>query len=41
MGEFEMQGLRSAQDVLVTAGVYRLTTVFPPVFNLYLPLVGK
>jgi hypothetical protein len=40
--EFEGQGLRASQDVLVNAGVYRLTSVFPPPgFNIYLPLFGK
>jgi len=39
--EFTGSGLRESSDALVNAGVYRLTSVFPPVFNLYLPLVGK
>jgi len=39
--EFTGSGLRESSDALVNAGVYRLTTVFPPVFKIYLPLLGR
>ena len=38
--EIETQGLRTSQDVLVNAGVYRMTT-FPPLFTIFLPLIGQ
>jgi photosystem II stability/assembly factor-like uncharacterized protein len=39
--EFTSSGLRESSDALVNAGVYRLTTVFPPLFKIYLPLLGN